>query len=253
MAHLSAVAARTRRRSSSVLGAYARTFGPRGILGRAEELELVERARRGDTDALSALIRAHFPLTVKIALGFEGRGLAMEDILGEACVGLMEAVERFRPELGTRFMTYATWWIRCAVARAVLTQSRNVRLPRRRARCGQGYLPEVSLSESIPGTEAVALAEKIADATPGSERLVEDRERDVALRRALATLPARERVILERRFGLGQADACSLQALADDMGISKERVRQLEQQAMTRLREGLAVTLPGFVASAPTT
>jgi RNA polymerase sigma factor (sigma-70 family) len=231
----------TRGRDSS-LGAYARTFGPRIALDLDGEQQLISRAAAGDPDAAGVLIRAHFPLTVRMARGYAGCGVPMEDLLGEACIGLLEAMERYSPARRVRFMTYAVWWIRCRLTRAFVGQARNVRIPRRRLvrRPGQAPPPgEVSLSEPAGSSRAPSTEDQAADPSPSAFVRVDEAERAGALRSAVTTLPPRERRIVERRFGLVGDEPASLQELAGEMGVTKERVRQLEQQAFGRLRVAL--------------
>lgn len=243
----------SRRRAASRLGAHAGSYPRRRRLGREEELVLVRRAAAGDREALSGLFEAHFPLAVRTAMAQEGRGLPLEDLIGEACVGLVEAVSRFDTRRGTRFMTYAIWWIRRRVVQAIAHQARNVRIPRHEwtaaARSPEGaaalHPRELSLSEASTGAGERPLAELLPASTEPLEESIERDDQARVLRRALDALTPRQRWILERRFGLDRPEESTLQALADELGLSKERVRQVEAQALARLRGSLA---PGEVS-----
>lgn len=204
------------------------------------ERELVRRAQSGDPEALHGLLAAHQPLTLRTVRPFVGCGVPLEDLMAEASIGLIEALARFEPERGLRFMTYATWWIRHSVVRALVAQGRNVRVPRRllRGRDAQPIPVEVPLTGG--GAGASELRAALAVAGDGVDVVFEGAEREEALRDALGRLTARQRLVLERRFGLAGHDDCTLQELATDLGLSKERVRQLEKQAMERVRVLLA-------------
>lgn len=208
-------------------------FLRRRTVGRAEERALVQRATAGDATAVHALFEAHFALVVRDARAFLGRGIPLEDLVAEGCLGVLEALSRFDAARGCRFMTYASWWVRRRLGDAVL-HNRVVTVPRRRLRQPNPPPREVSLSEPIAAgshlrVEDLLVKESEADlATAGAERAA-------AIRSALAGLTARQRQVLERRYGLG-GEAQTLQAVAADLGITKERVRQVEQRALERLR-----------------
>lgn len=237
-------AAPRRRRSRSRLGAHANSFPTRRGLGREEEAALVARAAAGDRLALTRLFEAHFPLAVRGALAFSGRGVAEEDLVGEASIGLIEAASRFDPSHGTRFMTYATWWVRRRVVQALARQARVVRVPRHRlGRASSRPLPrEVSLSD---GEESGgrSVAETLPAAGPTPEGAARRGEAIARLDHALVRLPARQQVVLRARFGLGgdgrRDEPRTLKSIAADLGVSKERVRQIEGEALSALRAAL--------------
>lgn len=236
--------ARNRGQSSSLLGAYAGSFADCPRLGREEEAELTRRAAAGERAAVERLIQCNFPLLVKSALGFRRRGLPLEDLLGEAMTGLLEAVSRFDPDRGFRFMTYAVWWVRRALVRAVATQSRNVRIPRHRAAAeGAAWPREVSLTEESGDEASRGLEESLpTDDEPLDEILLRDQEREAVLA-ALDELPDRQRYVLEERFGLRTDERRTLLDVAGDLGVTKERVRQIEGQALGRLERALRDSL----------
>lgn len=245
-------ATRTRHSVSgrSRLGAHADSFPCRRPITREEEIVLVAQAAAGDRDALTCLFEAHFPLLVRIALNYERPGLEAEDLIGEACVGFTEALSRFEAGRGTRLMTYASWWVRQHVVLA-LERAKNVRLPRRARAQRGGSLHEISLSDPPSDDMAIALEELVGAefSTDGGTAQSEMRH---DLERALATLPARHRALLRRRFGLDltPADGITLRSLAGEMGVSRERVRQLEHDALDKMRAALEGRAPAATVKA---
>jgi RNA polymerase primary sigma factor len=182
--------------------------------------------------ALTLLFEAHFPLVVRSAVAFAGRGILAEDLVGEACVGFLEAISRFDPARGFRLMTYATWWMRRRLAEAVAQQARAVRLPRR-DRSAAGATREVPWSELPPADEArLSIA-------PDAAAALDRASRRNALRAAVGALRERERAVLVRHHGLSGREE-TLAEIAHDFGVSKERVRQLEAAALARLRDALS-------------
>jgi RNA polymerase nonessential primary-like sigma factor len=246
-------AARSRRSGSSRsrLGAHADSFPCRRPITREEEVVLVAKAAAGDQEALTCLFEAHFPLLVRIALTYERPGLEAEDLIGEACVGFTEALSRFEPGHGTRLMTYASWWVRQHVVLA-LERAKNVRLPRRARAQRGGSLYEVSLSDP-PGDEVTISLEELIEAATSTDGGTRQSEMRHDLERALATLPERHRALLRRRFGLDATpeDGITLRSLAGEMGVSRERVRQLEHDALAKMRAALEGRMPA-PTNAPT-
>lgn len=239
-------------RSHSRLGAHANSFPCRKPVTREEERELVRLAAAGDQAALTRLYEAHFPLLVRIALAYERPGLEAEDLIGEACVGFNEALSRFDPTRQTRFMTYASWWIRQHVVLA-LEHVRNVRLPRRaRTKMGCG-LREVSLSAHGSEETTLALDELIESETATDGSMADCDARHDA-ENAMAGLSERHRQLIKRRFGIGSMDddGTTLRFLAAEMGVSRERVRQLEQDALIKMRQALETPTPHPATAIPT-
>lgn len=231
-------------RSRSRLGAHANSFPCRKPVTREEELELVRLAAAGDKVALTRLYEAHFPLLVRIALAYERPGLEAEDLIGEACVGFTEALTRFDPTRQTRFMTYASWWVRQHVVLA-LEHVRNVRLPRRaRTKMGCG-LHEVSLSETATEESTLAL-EELLESETATDGSMSDCDARHDAENAMAGLSERHRRLIKRRFGIDEADddGTTLRSLAREMGVSRERVRQLEQDALAKMRLALEAPAP---------
>ena len=241
------------------------------LLSREEELDLSRRARAGDRRARQRLIEKNLRLVVSVAKKYRGQGLPFEDLIQEGNLGLMKAVEKFDPEKGWRLSTYATWWIRQAVQRAVADKGRTIRVPVHRGdkvrKMARAYNELSAGLEREPTDEEVAgrlewpveqvrdLKTSLWDATslnkPLStdgesseigELLPDDRSLDTAgeviseietagLEEAIGRLPERHRTVLIRRYGLGDEGASTLAELSEELGISRERVRQVQREA----------------------
>jgi RNA polymerase primary sigma factor len=258
-------------------GYFARIDGK--LLTHQEEIDLSKRAKKGDKAARKKLIEKNLRLVVSVAKKSRGRGLPFEDLIQEGNIGLMRAVEKFDSDRGFRFSTYATWWIRQAVQRAVADKGRTIRIPvhvgekmRKMARTYNELWAEL---ERAPSDEAVAERlgwsvediRKVKDAMPeattslnqplssdkGSSELgelVEDeRSSDTPgtvmsemesseLGEAVDRLPERYRHVLVRRYGLDDRDPATLAELSDELGLSRERIRQLQLKAVQVLKSG---------------
>ncbi|MGH7263010.1 MAG: sigma-70 family RNA polymerase sigma factor [Candidatus Rokuibacteriota bacterium] len=244
-------------------------------LTREEEQELARRVLAGDREAEQRMIEANLRLVFKIARRYRNRGLPLPDLVEEGNLGLLRAVRKFRPDKGTRFATYATWWIRQALVRALANQARMIRLPvhvelllgrylREKKRLTQKLgrppsLEEVAAALEIPAEQLVqleeirqqplslegaigeegrrALRDIVADPSapaPGAlGTLLRER---VDLTGLLDDLPERERQVIRLRFGLGGEEALTLEAVGKRLGLSQERVRQIEAAGLKRLR-----------------
>ena len=248
------------------------------LLTHAEEIDLSKRAKAGDKGARQRLIEKNLRLVVSVAKKYRGMGLPFEDLIQEGNIGLMKAVEKFDPDRGWRFSTYATWWVRQAVQRAVADKGRTIRVPvhmgdkiRKMARA---YNELSAQMEREPTDEEVAerlgwAAEQVrdvkgampdatsfnqpltsdSDATEIGELIEDERASEVAgtvigememdwLAEAVERLPERHRYVLIKRYGLGDEETATLAQLSEELGISRERVRQVQREAERMLAGG---------------
>ncbi len=255
--------------------AYLNEIGMVDLLTAEQEVELARRLRAGDHEARQRLIEANLRLVVNAARNYVGRGLPLLDLIAEGNLGLIRAAEKFDPERGFRFSTYAMWWIRQSIERGLIRQGRTVRLPvhvvrelaqvlraSRELSRRQGASPSLeqiaqavgkkpsevaqlfSLNERMASLEAPlsaeddrALVEAIADeSADGPLTLLAEAAAANRLDAWLARLPAREREVIERRYGLNERSLQTLAEVAQALGITRERVRQIQLQAEKRLR-----------------
>jgi RNA polymerase primary sigma factor len=259
-----------------LLAKYLAHIGQGDLLSHEEEIDLSKRAKQGDARARQRLIEKNLRLVVSVAKRYRGYGLPFEDLIQEGNIGLMKAVEKFDPDKGFRFSTYATWWIRQAVQRAVADKGRTIRIPvhrgdkiRKMARAYNGLSAELErepTDEEVAGEldwsvdevrdiksslwDATSLNQPAGSDADSSEigELVEDeRSSDTAgevirdletsgLGQALQRLPERHRHVLIKRYGLGDHETATLAELSDELGVSRERVRQLQREAEMTLR-----------------
>jgi RNA polymerase primary sigma factor len=263
--------------SSSLLG--ISSLYPR--LSAEEERELAISGRSGCLDAQERIILCNLRLVVAIARNYAGLGLQLEDLVSEGATGLLKAVERYDPEKGARFATYATPWVRHAILRALCNQARLIRLPThaiaRLARIRQVYermtemlgreptqeelaaetglkqrqiaviqaanQPPIALDAARSPDEECTVMETIADertVDPASQREDHDRTQEVLrLLNSRLFLTERERVVLTRRFGIGGEQEESFESIGIDLGLTAERVRQLQHHGLAKLRRKL--------------
>jgi RNA polymerase primary sigma factor len=253
---------------------YLRSIGRVGLLTAFEEVQLAKRIERGDMAAKQHMIEANLRLVVSIAKGYLGRGLTFLDLIQEGSLGLIRAVEKFDYRRGYKFSTYATWWIRQAVTRAIADKARTIRIPVHMVEklnkvvhverqlvqdLGREPTPDeiakelectarevkdilrmsqlpVSLEKPIGEEEDSELGDFVQDDTAESpfELAVENLRRE-NVRKALDALPAREREVIEMRFGLKGHQARTLEEVGRAFGVTRERIRQIENNTLKKL------------------
>ncbi len=256
--------------SPDSLQAFLRDIGKVDLLTAAQEVELAKRIERGDHSAKQEMVGANLRLVVSIAKRYRNQGLPFLDLIQEGTIGLVRAAEKFDHRKGFKFSTYATWWIRQAVARALADKGRTIRMPvhvveklnkilrseskLRGELCRQPTPAEIagdadfpldeveqilrssqmplSLEQPVGDGEASEFGHFLADSGPLPEDVADDNSRLRALTESLATLSLRERRVLELRYGLdGQASA-TLEEIGVIFNVTPERIRQIEKRSM---------------------
>lgn len=271
---------RDRSSGNPVYTLYLREIGQTKLLTPQQEVELARRIQQGDEAAREEMIKANLRLVVKIARDYEEYGLPLLDLINEGNIGLMKAVERFDPTKGAKLSTYASWWIKQAIRRALANQSKTIRLPvhvgdkinhmrraavkfqeefgreptdeelaeeldttaYRVAELRSAAIRPASLDAPIggPDEDSNAFADIVQDEnaeTPYEE--LEEKTNTDLVREVLSTLPEREQTILRYRFGLDGENEKTLEEVGQRFGVTRERIRQIQNIALNKLRKAI--------------
>jgi RNA polymerase primary sigma factor len=277
--------ARSRRGADSApqspLETYLREINETALLTAEQEQQLARRIAEGDVEARDQMVRANLRLVVNIARGYTGKGLGLQDLIEEGNLGLLRAVEGFDPAMGTRFSTYASYWIKQSIKRALINSGKTIRIPaymvellskwrRASTRLTEELgrtptheevarvlgLPKkklpiikkaIRISNSAPQNDQMeagwSLGEMVMDErlkSPDEELLDHDVLRHVM--QMLGELDQREVTVLKLRFGLGDSQPHTLKEIGAELGLTRERVRQIETEALRKLAHGLLDT-----------
>jgi RNA polymerase primary sigma factor len=254
---------------------YLRSIGQVELLTASQEVELAKRIERGDMVAKRQMVEANLRLVVSIAKGYLGRGLSFLDLIQEGSLGLIRAVEKFDYRRGYKFSTYATWWIRQAVTRAIADKARTIRIPVHMVeklnrvahverqlvqRLGREPEPEeiagelrwplgevreilrvaqlpISLEKPVGDEDDSELGDFVADDTVAEpfEEASEHLQKE-GVQKALQALPERERQVIELRYGLTGAEPLTLEEVGNTFGVTRERIRQIENNTLKKLQ-----------------
>jgi RNA polymerase primary sigma factor len=264
------------RSAQSPFETYLREINETPLLNAAQEKELAYRIQNEDAEARDHLVRANLRLVVNIARGYAGKGLGLQDLIEEGNLGLLRAIEGFDPSMNTRFSTYATYWIKQSMKRAVINTAKSIRLPaymvelltkwRRASTRLQDELGRMPTDEEIASSlqlsakklRIIKKALRIHNAIPQTddadsgrslEELLTDTRTtspDMEMAKSeelqqilvlLGTMGEREATVLRLRFGLDGQEPMTLKGIGERLGLTRERVRQIEEEALERLRE----------------
>ncbi|MDQ3866618.1 MAG: sigma-70 family RNA polymerase sigma factor [Actinomycetota bacterium] len=259
--------------TTDALQLFLREIGRHPLLTAAEEVELSKRIERGDMAAKRQMIESNLRLVVSIAKNYRNQGLPFLDLIQEGMFGLIRAVEKFEWRRGLKFSTYATWWIRQAVARAIADKARTIRVPvhvverMQKMQRAERYLwtqlarepsleeiaeeaglplqqaievrgaarASTSLDQPIGEQDDAVFGDLVAGEDPLPDEVTEHRLQKEALDRALESLPERDRQVLELRYGLRGEEPHTLEHIGRRLGLTRERVRQIEVESLGRL------------------
>ena len=261
-------------RESLSLDKYLQEIGREELITVEEEVELAQRIRSGDRTALEKLTRANLRFVVSVAKQYQNQGLSLPDLIHEGNLGLIKAAEKFDETRGFKFISYAVWWIRQSILQALAEQSRIVRLPLNQVgslnKINKAFSRFEQDNERRPSPEELAdvldiPVEKIADTlkvsgrhisvdapfvegednslldvmtnedSPNADRMLINESLAKEIDRALSTLTEREHDIVKKFFGIGVAEM-TLEEIGDEFGLTRERVRQIKEKAIRRLR-----------------
>jgi RNA polymerase primary sigma factor len=274
--------ATTRNRTSSAvqtpLETYLREINETALLTSGDEQELAIQIGQGDNAARDRMVRANLRLVVNIARGYTGKGLSLQDLIEEGNLGLLRAVEGFDPAVGTRFSTYASYWIKQSIKRALINSGKTIRIPAymvellskwRRASArlneelGRTPTPEevarvlglpkkklpiikkaIRIYNATPQTDQMqagwTLGEMVMDERlPSPDEVLVESDNLEHVMQMLETMDQREATVLRMRFGLAGHDPRTLKEIGESLGLTRERVRQIETEALRKLAESL--------------
>jgi len=258
---------------------YLREIGQVKLITPKEEIALAKRIKKGDRKAREQMITANLRLVVKIARDYEGVGLPLLDLINEGNIGLMKGVERFNPRKGAKLSTYASWWIKQSIMRALANQSKTIRLPvhvvdkvahirkaevklreafdreptdqevadhlglnpRRIQQYRDASRAPISLDAPVGTDEPQRISEVVADPNAAApfDRLLHENDTEL-VQQVLATLTPRENSILAMRFGLDDGKPKTLEEIGTKLGVTRERIRQIQEEALVKMRVKIA-------------
>lgn len=261
-------------RESASLDKYLQEIGREDLITVEEEVELAQRIKKGDQEALEKLTKANLRFVVSVAKQYQNQGLTLPDLINEGNLGLIKAAEKFDETRGFKFISYAVWWIRQSILQALAEQSRIVRLPLNQVgslnKINKAFARFEQENERTPSPEELAAVldlpkEKVADTlrvsgrhvsvdapfaegednslldvlvnadSPNADRSLINESLSTEVDRALSTLTERERDIVKYFFGIGTSEM-TLEEIGEKFGLTRERVRQIKEKAIRRLR-----------------
>jgi RNA polymerase primary sigma factor len=278
---------RSNNAENGALSMYLRDIEKIPLIGRDEEYDLAMRAKNGDSAARERLVNGNLRFVVSIAKQFQGRGLPLIDLISEGNIGLLTAIDKFEPEKGYHFISYAVWWIRQAILKAIGEKSRMIRLPMNKsadliqilqaksnlekngyddasieaiaAECGmtESEVLEImqiardvsSLDAPVGSEEDSSFGDFIESDDPRPDDIVMDEALKNSVRKILGTLSEKERGIITLRYGLDNNEAMSLKEVGEVYNLTKERIRQIEKKVLGNLLQNEEVReLKAYIA-----